>query len=94
VSRVKTARQLKRRVELFRNLGKAIEHGLTFLQFVQLSIPVLRSMLGDDARKVDNVIELAFHFDKFLNDGIIHQSIKQYLPEYRCATETQGNIQI
>jgi hypothetical protein len=51
----------------------------TFAGFLKVIEPIIVSMYNGDKDKAHNVMELAKHFQKFINKGEIHQDIAEFL---------------
>jgi len=81
-SRVENVKQLMRRYELmyemmdtaFNTKAKSIK------QYIKRVRPILNRMY-DTEIEVDNICELAVHFQKYINTGSIHPTIEPFLPQ-------------
>ena len=81
VSKFESVKQVMRRYELFHELVdySVNETAGTWKGFVKRIEPIIRSMYNGDADKTSEVLYLAKHFQKFINDGTIHDDIVDYL---------------
>jgi hypothetical protein len=81
VSKFESVKQVMRRYELFHELVDfAVNNeGGSFKTFLKRVEPIIRSMYNGDADKTSEVLHLANHFQKFINDGTIHDDIAEYL---------------
>jgi hypothetical protein len=81
VSKFESVKQIMRRYELFHELVDfAVNNeGGTFKAFLKRVEPIVLSMYNGCAYKTKDVLYLAKHFQKFINDGTIHEDIKDYL---------------
>ena len=81
VSKFESVKQVMRRYELFHELVdySVNETAGTWKGFVKRIEPIIRSMYNGDADKTSEIIYLAKHFQKFINDGTIHEDIAEYL---------------
>jgi hypothetical protein len=81
VSKFESVKQVMRRYELFHELVdySVNETTGTWKGFVKRIEPIIRSMYNGDADKTSEVLYLAKHFQKFINDNIIHPDIEDYL---------------
>ena len=80
-SKFESVKQMIRRYELFHELvdfsvNKPNGSHEAFLKTIR---PIIKSMYNGDDAKTDEVFELARHFQKFILDGVAHESIRQYL---------------
>jgi hypothetical protein len=81
VSKFESVKQVMRRYELFHELVDfAVNNeGGSFKTFLKRVEPIIRSMYNGDADKTSEVLYLANHFQKFINDGVVSPEIEQYL---------------
>lgn len=81
VSKFESVKQMMRRYELFYelvNFSLNKPNG-TFASFLKIIEPIIVSMYNGDKDKAQVVMELAKHFQNFINTGEIHESIEQFL---------------
>lgn len=80
VSRYESVKQMMRRYELFFELlDFAINVGGSFEMFLRRTSGLVVQMYDGDIAKANKVMEMARHFQVFINKGTIHESIKKYL---------------
>jgi len=80
VSRVESVKQLMRRYELFYELVDfAVNTKGSAASFNKKIRSIVLAMYGGNAREAEKIFDYAKHFQKFLNTGIIHDSIKKFL---------------
>lgn len=81
VSKFESVKQVMRRYELFHELVdySVNETKGTWKGFVKRIEPIIRSMYNGDQTKTDEILSLAKHFQKFINDSTIHEDIAEYL---------------
>lgn len=80
-SRFESVKQMMRRYELFHEL---VDFSInkpngSHEAFIKRVTPIIVSMYNGEVEKANEVLELAKHFQKFINTGVIHPSIAQYL---------------
>lgn len=78
VSRVKSAGQLKWRFRLFRLLVECIDQDKSFRHFMDCARPLIREAYPSPAKRVE-IRQLAKHFDNYLQNGVIHPSISNFI---------------
>lgn len=81
VSKFESVKQVMRRYELFHELVdySVNNEGGSFNTFLKRVEPIVRSMYNGDAEKTAEILVLAKHFQKFINEGVIHECIREYL---------------
>lgn len=80
VSKFESVKQVMRRYELFHELvDYSVNDGGSFNSFLKRVDPIVKSMYNGDASKTAEILNLAKHFQKFINDGVIHECIREYL---------------
>jgi hypothetical protein len=80
VSKFESVKQVMRRYELFHELvDYAVNEGGSFKTFLKRVEPIIRSMYNGDAEKTAEILVLAKHFQKFINEGVISPQIEEYL---------------
>lgn len=81
VSKFESVKQIMRRYELFHELVdySVNNEGGTFKAFLKRVEPIVRSMYNGDAEKTAEILNLAKHFQKFINEGVISPQIEEYL---------------
>lgn len=80
VSRYESVKQMMRRYELFYELlDFAINTRGSYSMFLRRINGLIVEMYDGNISKADKVIEMARHFQKFINTNIIHEDIKKYL---------------
>lgn len=77
VRRVEHADNLRWRFRLFRVLARSLANGVPFEEFLNAAKPVLREVYKKDRLK--RVLADARAFDNYLNRGIVHSSIAEYI---------------
>ena len=80
-SRVESVKQMMRRYELMYEICTQAVLNPRGKQapFFKKIRPIIKSMYNGDDAKTDGIIALAKHFQKFINDGIIDESIRKYI---------------
>lgn len=79
-SKFESVKQVMRRYELFHELvDYSVNEGGSFKTFLKRVEPIIRSMYNGDQTKTDEILSLAKHFQKFINEGIIAPQIEEYL---------------
>jgi hypothetical protein len=81
VSKFESVKQMMRRYELFYEL---VNYSInkpngSFAGFLKVVEPIIVSMYNGDKQKAENVMELAKHFQKFINTGTISEEIAEFL---------------
>lgn len=80
VSKFESVKQVMRRYELFHELvDYSVNDGGSFHSFLKRVEPIVKSMYNGDASKTAEILNLAKHFQKFINDGTINTAIAEYL---------------
>lgn len=80
VSKFESVKQVMRRYELFHELvDYSVNDGGSFNSFLKRVEPIVKSMYNGDASKTAEILNLAKHFQKFINEGIISPQIEEYL---------------
>jgi hypothetical protein len=80
VSKFESVKQVMRRYELFHELvDYSVNDGGSFKAFLKRVEPIIRSMYNGDQTKTDEILSIAKHFQKFINDGTIAPEIEEYL---------------
>lgn len=80
VSRYESVKQMMRRYELFYALlDFALNNKGRLSSFHKQIRPIVLSMYGGNEADANDIIEKAEHFQKFINTGIIHESIRKFL---------------
>jgi hypothetical protein len=84
VSRFESVKQLMRRYELmYEVVNVAITAPNTnYKTFLKHLSPLVVMMYNGDTTKAMKVLSLAVDFQKFIDTGVIAESIRQYLPRY------------
>lgn len=80
-SKFESVKQMMRRYELFYELVNFSinKQNTSFKSFLKHIKPIILSMYSGDVAKVDLVMNLAIHFQKFINTGAISQDIAEFL---------------
>lgn len=80
VSRYESVRQMMRRYELFFELlDYALNVKGSFNGWLKRVRGLVVEMYDGDVEKAEKVLDMAVHFQKFLNKGVIDESIKRFL---------------
>jgi hypothetical protein len=80
VSKFESVKQIMRRYELFHELvDYSVNDGGTFKGFLKRVEPIVKSMYNGDASKTAEILVLAKHFQKFINEGVITPEIQEFL---------------
>lgn len=80
VSKFESVKQVMRRYELFHELvDYSVNDGGSFNSFLKRVEPIVKSMYNGDASKTAEILNLAKHFQKFINQGVITPEIEEYL---------------
>ena len=80
VSRYESVKQMMRRYELFFELlDFAINVKGSFGLWMKRARPIIIEMYDGDIHKAEEILNMARHFQKFIDNGVIHQDIKKYL---------------
>ena len=81
VSKFESVKQMMRRYELFYELINFSVNNQDgkFDAFLKIVRPIVKSMYSGDDVKTDEILGLARHFQKFINDGDVHAEIAQYI---------------
>lgn len=81
VSKFESVKQMMRRYELFYELVNfAINKpNGSYKSFLKTIEPIIVSMYNGDKEKAEAVMGLSVHFQKFINTGVIHESIAGFL---------------
>lgn len=80
VSRYENVKQMMRRYELFYALlDFALNTKGRLSSFHKHIRPIVLSMYGGNETEANDIFEKAEHFQKFINTGIIHDSIRKFL---------------
>lgn len=80
-SKFESVKQMMRRYELFYELidfslnNKSGSH----LKFFKKVKPIILSMFNGDNEKTENVLNLANHFQKYINTGVVSSEISEFL---------------
>lgn len=88
-SRVTSVAQLMRRYELMYLMVDCAMRKATFKTFLKKAEPIVAMMYEGDAEKVSGIMSLAVHFQAYVNKGVRHESIRQYVPEILPEPEYQ-----
>lgn len=78
VSRVKNAWQIKWRFRLFRLMMDCLDKGASFRHFMEKARPLMREAYPDKGRRAE-IRMLARHFNRYLQEGVIHHSISKFV---------------
>jgi hypothetical protein len=80
-SKFESVKQMMRRYELFYELVNFSinKQNANFKAFLKHIKPIILSMYSGDVEKVDLVMDLAVHFQRFIDTGVIHESIAEFL---------------
>lgn len=80
VSKFESVKQVMRRYELFHELvDYSINEGGSFNGFLKRVEPIVKSMYNGDQSKTAEILNLAKHFQKFINEGTISPAIAEFL---------------
>jgi hypothetical protein len=80
VSRYESVKQMMRRYELFYELVNfAVNRKGSHGSFIALIRNLVIEMYDGNVRKADEILNMAVHFQKFINTGVIHESISTFL---------------
>jgi hypothetical protein len=82
-TRFTSVRQMMRRYELMYELVDSAVKGTKFKTFLKKVEPILMMQYDHDVAKVQRVLELAVHFQDYINTGKVHESIVLYVPRER-----------
>ena len=80
-SRFESVKQVMRRYELFYHLVDFSVNNASgsYEAFIKRVRPVIVSMYNGDTDKAENVLSLSKHFQRFINTGEIHESIREFV---------------
>lgn len=88
-SRVTSVAQMMRRYELMYLMVDCAIRKSSFKTFLKKAEPIVSMMYEGDAEKVSGIMSLAAHFQAYVNKGVRHESIRQYVPEILPEPEYQ-----
>jgi hypothetical protein len=78
VSRVKNAEQIQWRFQFFRVLVECLHEERSFRYFMEKSRPLIREAYPDKEKRAE-IRTFARHFNRYLQEGIIHSSIARFI---------------
>lgn len=81
VSKFESVKQMMRRYELFYEL---VNYSInkpngSFAGFLKVIKPIIVSMYNGDTEKAEAIMNLAKHFQKFINTGVVSEEIAEFL---------------
>ena len=79
-SRVTSVSQMMRRYELMYEMVDCAMKNSSFKTFLKRAEPILKMMYDYDATKVMKAMDLASHFQAYINKGTYHESIAMFVP--------------